>query len=186
MTCIWWSVWGERGCNAEADTIPPLSLRASTEKMGHSLPADGETQVALHYFCLIHQFMLLLLWPEKVKYSLILKGFMLQIITTQAYRNPLLYSLIAAAVLAVGRMYILWLIEVLNKVLTVLNNNLNMNLLIETSALCCIRWVSLVMVLKVLKSPIINFALSSRFLFTVYDLRKLCRHGDLSSLIGQQ
>jgi hypothetical protein len=35
----------------------------------------------------------------------------------------------------IGRMRILWLIKVLNKVLTVLNNNLN----IKTAALCCIR-----------------------------------------------
>uniref|UniRef100_A0A673XXV4 Small nuclear RNA activating complex, polypeptide 4 n=1 Tax=Salmo trutta TaxID=8032 RepID=A0A673XXV4_SALTR len=30
-------------------------------KRGHSLPADGKSQVALHYFCLVHKLMLLLL-----------------------------------------------------------------------------------------------------------------------------
>jgi hypothetical protein len=42
--------------------FPPLTLT----KKGHRLPADGETQVAPHYFCLMHKFMLLLLWTEKV------------------------------------------------------------------------------------------------------------------------
>ena len=56
-------------------------------------------------------------------------------------------------------MPILWLIKVLKKVLTVLNNNLNMNLLIKTAApLLYSLSLSLVMVLNVLKSHIINFA----------------------------
>ena len=59
---------------------PPLTL---TQK-GHRLPADDETRVAPHYFCLLHKFMLLLLWTEKVKYCLILKK-------TQAANNNKAY-----------------------------------------------------------------------------------------------
>jgi hypothetical protein len=54
--------------------IPAFSFLSSGEtdqrERGHHLPPDGETRS--HRICLINKFMMFL-WPEKVKYSLILK-----------------------------------------------------------------------------------------------------------------
>ena len=69
--------------------IPPLSLSSTdADQKGTRFPADGETRVAPHYFCLMHKFVLLLLWTYQ--YSLILKRPKLLIITTQAYRYTFL------------------------------------------------------------------------------------------------
>ena len=76
IACIWWWVGGEGRSSTEAVSHPthrPSAFIPSAEKKGHSLQTDGKTEVTLHYVCVTHQFMLLLPWPEKVKYSSILK-----------------------------------------------------------------------------------------------------------------
>ena len=63
-----------------SDSHRPYTLPSSAEtgQRGDTVfqhPADGKTWVAPHYFCLMHTFMFLLLWPEKVNYSSVLKGY---------------------------------------------------------------------------------------------------------------